>query len=198
MENTNSSEPGITLYQFEYQFIPMLIAEILEHSTKPIATLALNMSEIDWILHTALPNMIGRGCDFDTTGMQVECGKVNNFLYNAYTFPYHYRSPLAKFGAMIFNDDEVHYYTLERSTRINSEEIAWILGSTTSVEHSNFGFVKDCSSPNEFLSLLNKMGLLGEPKPVKGIPVKGIIGRLKKFFIRIAIKLISDQDEVDE
>lgn len=197
MENSTNSEAGITLYQFEYQIIPMLIADRFELA--PDHKFALYcLSYLDRTFDYILPTEIGRRCDFDTTDVHVRRGVVNDFICIVYTFPYPDRSPLAKFGAMIFNDDEVHYYTLERSTRINSEEIAWILGSTTSVEHSNFGFVKDCSSPDEFLSLLNKMGLLGEPKPVKGIPVKGIIGRLKKFFIRIAIKLISDQDEVDE
>ena len=152
----------LDLYQFEFRLIPALIQMLNRDNHISVAEFLVRMSDLMWILETLLPSLRLR-CGFDTLDLKisgkVECGK--NFII-IYTFPFPAYSPLAKFGAIVLNSKGVNYYTLEKSSMINSnEEDSWVLGRTAYQGlHSNYGNVKDCSTIDDFVSLLGAKGLL--------------------------------------
>lgn len=149
----------LDLYQFEYQLIPRLI-QLNRDNLNSVEEFLYYMSDLSWILDTAIPSL-GLKCDFDTSDLEIT-GKVkyNNFII-VYTFPFPAYSPLAKFGAIVLNSKGAKYYTLEKAGNIDSnEDNAWFLGQKTEESHINYGQVSDCSTIEDFVSLLNKKGFL--------------------------------------
>ncbi|MBD5343479.1 MAG: hypothetical protein HDR90_00630 [Bacteroides sp.] len=154
----------LSLYGFEYQLIPHLI-NVCQEELPTSEELVRYMSNPDWIFGTVLPQYRMR-CSFDTAAVKVlstTAGK--DVAVIVYTFPAPDKSPLAKYGAIVVNPNGATYYTLERADEIrlfdDKDGDAWILGTTSSKKgHSNYGEVKDCATPEKFIALLNKKGLL--------------------------------------
>ena len=169
----------IDLYQFEYQLIPGLI-ELTKDNTASPGEFLYYMSDLGWILNTAL-SVFKLKCNFDASDISVSCTTAHkkNFII-VFSFPNPKESSLAKFGAIVLNTNGTNYYTLEKFRKFSSENgqygYGWILGSNSNGNHYNYGEVKDCSYPKEFVSLLDKNGFLENKS-----------GFLKKFLIRTGL-----------
>lgn len=151
------------LYQFEYNFIPELIGYMLGKFSA--CEFLYYMSDLNWMIGDIMPKL-NLKCGFDTSTMDTFCSRENeNDFIIVYTYPTPSNPPLAKYGAIVLNSECVNYYTLEKAEFFDSEkaEYGWMLGSMSAkLQHSNYGEVPECNSPERFIKLLNNRGLLGQ------------------------------------
>lgn len=53
--------------------------------------------------------------------------------------------------------EKAGYFTIERSDNIyNPGKVNWMLGSMSLNVHANFGYVNECKTEDEFVSLIKK------------------------------------------
>lgn len=161
----------ITLYAFEYKFIPTLINNFLNKSISQLDFFINGFADKEWILKMLSNIKMCPGFEWDAFRADFIQNDVNAKVI-VYTFPKPNRMPLAKYGAIVVNESEISYYSLELSERsnfsealINGVEIkteeGWVLGMT-SIEngHSNLGLVDNCNTPIDFIRLLVQKGLI--------------------------------------
>lgn len=143
----------VSLYQYEYKIIPRLIEMLLQKRSN-ISDFISFMSDMDCILNGVLAYS-NLQCDFDTSELSATVSVIKERIpVIVYSFPTPDSAPLAKFGAIVLDGDNVKYFTLEK---FEYKESGWVLGSMSTKLHSNYGNVDDCASPEEFVSLLEKM-----------------------------------------
>lgn len=149
----------IDLYQFEYRYIPELI-ELTKENTNSPAEFLYYLSDLGWILNTG-ESAFNLKYNFDTSEIRITCTTAHkkNFII-VFSFPNPEDSPLAKFGAIILNSQGIKYYTLEKANMFTHEsnelQQGWMLGSMSKGIHSNYGQVNDCSTVEDFVSLLEE------------------------------------------
>ena len=167
----------IDLYQFEYKYIPELI-ELTKENTNSPAEFLYYLSDLDWILNTG-ESAFHLKYNFDTSEIRITCTTAHkkNFII-VFSFPNPKESPLAKFGAIILNSQGIKYYTLEMASMFthesNDQQHEWMLGSMSKGIHSNYGQVKDCSTIEDFVSLLEEKRFMDRQM--------GLVNRLLKIF----------------
>ena len=153
----NNEYHEISLYQFEYKLIPSLI-DAVKGQVTTISDFIFYMARVDWIINDILPEFKLKP-NFDINELKANVSVIHDKnIIVTYTFPIPSEAPLAKFGAIVSNSKGNHYYTLEKAEYQDTQ--SWMLGSMSKNEHINLGSVDDCSTPEEFISLLDKKGLL--------------------------------------
>ncbi len=160
----------ISLYDFEFKLIPSWIHTLQTKINDTNKLISLLRSK-EWFLETFTHmNYIP---DFNWDEFDIIRYKTNEENVILYTFPYPPRMPLAKYGAVIANNDGFSYYTLEKSEHTNfsatlfngaelKSEESWVLGLTSPQGHVNFGEVSACAIPNEFLKVLYSHGKISQ------------------------------------
>lgn len=143
----------MTLYDFEYNFIPLLLGAYIKGEIHAEA-----FGDSNWMRESIMSQGIILNVDFSL----FQCfwkGMDEKHDIVLYKFPEPENPPLAKFGAVILPKErkvEAAYYTLEKSKDIKSGDILWTLGAFASDKHDSLGFVEDCNTVDEFYELLKK------------------------------------------
>ncbi len=145
--------PKLTMYQYEYQLIPMLLGQM------GVSQEFLdNLSDVRYLNEFILP-MMGATCDFDMSAVSVQRMKRGDKDIVVYTFPTPKRIPDAKYGAIVNTGDKYRYFTLEKSL-----DGYWVLGesecSVQNLSHKNYGDVPESETPEMFVDLIDEKGFL--------------------------------------
>lgn len=145
--------PKLTMYQYEYQLIPMLLGQM------GVSQEFLdNLSDVRYLNEFILP-MMGATCDFDMSAVSVQRMKRGDKDIVVYTFPTPKRIPDAKYGAIVNMGDKYRYFTLEKSL-----DGYWVLGesecSVQNLSHKNYGDVPESETPEMFVDLIDEKGFL--------------------------------------
>lgn len=145
--------PKLTMYQYEYQLIPMLLGQMgVSHEFMD------NLSDARYLNEFILP-MMGAACDFDMSTVSVQRMKRGDKDIIVYTFPTPKWIPDAKYGAIVNMGDKYRYFTLEKSL-----DGYWVLGesecSVQNLSHRNYGDVPESETPEKFVDLIESKGLL--------------------------------------
>ena len=145
--------PKLTMYQYEYQLIPMLLGQM------GVSQEFLdNLSDVRYLNEFILP-MMGATCDFDMSAVSVQRMKRGDKDIVVYTFPTPKRIPDAKYGAIVKMGDKYRYFTLEKSL-----DGYWVLGesecSVQNLSHKNYGDVPESETPEMFVDLIDEKGFL--------------------------------------
>lgn len=145
--------PKLTMYQYEYQLIPMLLGQMGVSSD-----FMDNLSDVRYLNEFILP-MMGATCDFDMSVISTQRMKRADKDIVVYTFPTPKRIPDAKYGAIVNMGDKYRYFTLEKSL-----EGYWVLGececSVQNLGHKNYGDVPESETPEMFVDIIEEKGLL--------------------------------------
>ena len=156
---TASSEiPKAGIYQMEYSLVPMLTNMKYEDGmfvfeAAPLDELLMAMSQGDF------------GYDFNVAEITTDYFDCDSIRFVVYTFPTPTQIPEAKYGAFAFRNGKAKYFTLELSLPFSmfseiddseEPEPCWVFGTTRPGEHSNYGVVPPCATPEEFVNLLLK------------------------------------------
>lgn len=180
-DNTAPGEHVLSLYEFEYKFIPQLL-EGYRAEALPLEAL----SDLNFIKECLLATWCS---DFEFDFNDFSCKEVRinpDHTIIIYTFPEPYRSPLAKYGAILLRNPQksnAAYYTLERSDDIFAPgKIDWVLGSISSDGHGNYGLVNECNTADEFAMLI-KEKFVSHPQITENAPTG--IGKIFSFKGRI-------------
>lgn len=130
------------MYYVEYKLIPHIVElynEQPERAAQIIITIYENLVTLQNHLRRINPYAFGKiDCDV--------CGDIKNECLVVYTFPEAFDIPLAKYGAIYFNQEkrQQQYWTLEMSLN------GFVLGSKTSGGHANYGH-RDNMTKEEFI-----------------------------------------------
>lgn len=145
--------PKLTMYQYEYQLIPMLLGQMGVSQE-----FMDNLSDVRYLNEFILP-MMGATCDFDMSAVSVQRMKRGDKDIIVYTFPTPKRIPDAKYGAIVNMGDKYRYFTLEKSL-----DGYWVLGesecSVQNLSHRNYGDVPESETPEMFVDLIEEKDLL--------------------------------------
>ena len=157
---------SINLYDFEFKVLPKIIgicktSMSFQSSQEEVFNYLSNKENIIGGL-----NKLNLSPTFDINDFKVDLSeKMPNGGVIVYTFPTPKESPLAKYGAVVIQNNEVNFYTLEFSQNVGFNEngipelkTEWFLGEPTETGHKNFGLVKDCPTPRSFIELLKEKG----------------------------------------
>jgi len=135
-------------YELEYRFIPSLV-DAFNKRDIPVQALV----DIDWWEH-ALKEMGNESFEFSFSDIKAEpriLAKDTKAIL--YTFPEAEMSPLAKYGALLFDaEGKARYITFEKDI----DPIVWYLGGQEGKIHNNYGSSQDCPTIEEFASLLEE------------------------------------------
>ena len=143
------------LYVLEYKFIPQLVERYHKEQVPVEALLDLKFMK-EWLLSHHCSDFA-----FDFNDFTVKYKVIDdNHAMIVYTFPEPYKTPLAKYGAILLHKnhkEKAGYFTIERSDNIyNPGKVNWMLGSMSLNVHANFGYVNECKTEDEFVSLIKK------------------------------------------
>ncbi len=194
---TGIQEHILSLYELEYKFIPQLLESYKAGDLSLKELLDLNFIK-ECLLATYCSDFEFDFNDFSCKWIRIDA--THGIVI--YTFPEPYRSPLAKYGAILmhrYQRANAAYYTLERSDDILvPEKIDWVLGSISLDGHGNYGFVKECDTADEFAILIEKEFVCrpqiieNTPKGIRKIfSFKGRINRTEYWITYIVCTAIS-------
>ena len=174
-ENMQSSEQksknySLNLYNFEFKVLPKIIG-ICKTSMSFQSTreeVFDYLSDKDNIIEFL--NKLNLSPTFDINDFTVGLSeKLTNGGIIVYTFPTPNETPLAKYGGVVIQNNEVNFYTLEFSQNVGFNEngipelkTEWFLGEPTETGHKNFGLVKDCPTPRSFIEILKEKGIISK------------------------------------
>lgn len=153
-DNISSDKKVVSLYELEYEFIPFLV-ELYQYGEIPVEALLDKNHMKEWLLSSGYTDF-----EFDFNDFYCDWKTIDdNHAIVLYTFPKSYRTPLAKYGAVLmqkFHKDNASYYTLERSDDIvnMTEKINWVLGSMSTKSHGNFGYVPEYQDIEDFKNMI--------------------------------------------
>ena len=172
-QNTQSFEQktknnSINLYDFEFKVLPKIIgicktSMSFQSSREEIFDYLSNKENIIKFL-----NKLNLSPTFDINDFTVDLSeKLPNGGIIVYTFPSPKEAPLAKYGAVVIQNNNVAFYTLEFSENVGFNEIGmpelkteWFLGEPTETGHKNFGLVKECPTPRSLIEILIEKGII--------------------------------------
>ena len=157
---------SINLYDFEFKVLPKIIgicktSMSFQSSQEKVFNYLSNKENIIGVL-----NKLNLSPTFDINDFKVDLSeKMPNGGVIVYTFPTPKESPLAKYGAVVIQNNEIDFYTLEFSQNVGFNETGipelkteWFLGEPSEIGHKNFGLVKDCPTPRSFIEILKEKG----------------------------------------
>lgn len=156
-DNISSDKKVMSLYELEYVFIPQLVKWYQTEKIPIEALLDLNWMK-EHLLSCGYQNFEFNFNDFSCKPTIIN----DNHIMVIYTFPEPYRDLLAKYGAIILQKGHkanARYYTLERSDYFVNKtgKINWVLGSMeVGCTHTNFGYVEECHTVEDFMVLIAK------------------------------------------
>lgn len=96
--------------------------------------------------------------DFDWNEISFQKHQIGQKLCVAITFPKPLKVPQAKYGLVVI-DKEAHYFTLEKASKVSSndrwkiegDENFWILGGVNNRKHINYGFREGNLTISQFI-----------------------------------------------
>ena len=159
-------------YQFEFSFIPSLMERYRNEGFKlPI----LNDKNSWQGLLTRL--FVDSGFSWHELKINTYGNEEDDTIVVLYIFPEPFRSPLAKYGAIVVKENRISYYTLELST----DGKYMFCSQTTYGMHINYGESPELSQ-EEFLEKVCAISEITLPAPQSHRSKESWRERLKKLF----------------
>ena len=149
-ENIDEEAKNRAFYQIEYRLVTSLIDTYKEENDAFNLFLFNDLTVWKTYIYNNYTSIYDN-FDWDNLYIQTYGNQGDSLIVVLYDFPEPFRSPLAAYGAVVINREEVNYYTFELCYTGD-----YVLGKNTSDTHQSLGFYSK-KSAEEFLTIVCKV-----------------------------------------